>query len=281
MYPFARTTAAAVLAVLSALPALAEDVTADTVLAEVNGHKITVGHMIALRRNLPAQYQQFPDDVLFQGLMDQMIQQTVLADTLGTPTPAEQLQIDNQNIAMAAGLVVQRVVAEGITDEALQAAYNARFADVEPTLEYNASHILVATKEEADAIVADLRGGANFGDIAREKSTDPGSGANGGNLGWFGKGMMVKPFEEAVVAATVGEVTEPVESQFGWHIILVNETRTQEAPPLESVREELIKEMRDKAVSDAVAAATDKAQITKHEIEGLDPSFLRNEDLLK
>jgi peptidyl-prolyl cis-trans isomerase C len=93
--------------------------------------------------------------------------------------------------------------------------------------------------------------------------------------------MMVKEFEDAVVAAKVGEVTDPVQSQFGWHIILVNETRVQEAPPLDAVREELLAELRDKAVQDAIAAATANAQIVRNEIPGLDPAFLRNEDLLK
>jgi peptidyl-prolyl cis-trans isomerase C len=181
---------------------------------------------------------------------------------------------------MSAGLVVQRVLSGAVTEEGLQAAYDARFAGATQELEYNASHILVETKEEADAIVAELAAGADFADIARDKSKDPGSGANGGLLGWFGKGMMVKPFEDAVLAATVGEVTAPVESQFGWHIILVNETRTQALPALDELREELADELRDAAVQEVIAAATAKAQITRTELEGLDPAFLRNEDLL-
>ena len=280
MYRFARTCAAVALALASG-PVLAADIAADTVVAEVNGKKITAGHMIALRKNLPEQYQSLPDNVLFDGLLDQMIQQIVLAGELGTPSAGEQLQIENQGNAMAAGLVVQRILDRAVTDEALQAAYAERYAGAEPEMEYNASHILVASKEEADAIVADLRAGGDFAEIARTKSTDPGSGANGGQLGWFGKGTMVPEFENAVVSAKVGEVTDPVQSQFGWHIVLLNETRVKEAPTLNSVRAELVDELRDKAVQEVIASATAKADIKKQEIEGLDPSFLRNEDLLK
>jgi peptidyl-prolyl cis-trans isomerase C len=280
MFRFARTS---VLALCLAMPAVAQDapVGADTVLAEVNGTRITVGHLIAMRMKLPEQYQSLPDDVLFSGLLDQMIQQTVLAGEVGTPSKAEALEIENQTTALSAAVVVQRLLSQPVSEEALQALYAERYANADRALEYNASHILVATKEEADAIVADLRGGADFAEIAKEKSTDPGSGANGGELGWFGTGMMVKEFEEAVVAAKVGEVTDPVQSQFGWHVILVNETRVPEAPALDSVRDELVAELRDKAVQDAIAAATANAQIVRNEIPGLDPAFLRNEDLLK
>lgn len=281
MYRFARTCAAIALALAAASPGLAADITADTVIAEVNGVKITAGHMIALRQNLPEQYQSLPDQVLYDGLLDQMIQQVVMSGEMGTPTRSEALQIENQEIAMSAGLVVQRVLNGAVTEAGLQAAYDARFAGATQDLEYNASHILVETKKEADAIVAELAAGADFADIARDKSKDPGSGANGGLLGWFGKGMMVKPFEDAVLAATVGEVTAPIESQFGWHIILVNETRTQALPALDELREELADELRDAAVQELIAAATAKAQITRTELEGLDPAFLRNEDLLK
>ena len=237
--------------------------------------------MIALRENLPEQYQSLPDDVLFDGLLDQMIQQIVLSGEIGTPSKSEALQMENQKIAMSAGLVVERLLAGAVTEEALQAAYDARFAGATPEMEYNASHILVETKEEADAIVAELAAGADFADIARDKSKDPGSGANGGVLGWFSAGMMVKPFEDAVLAAKVGEVTAPIESHFGWHIILVNETRTKAAPPLDDLREELSEELRDAAVQAVIAAATAKAQITKTDVKDLDPAFLRNADLLK
>jgi peptidyl-prolyl cis-trans isomerase C len=282
MLRLARTSA---LALCLVAPAFAQDappaVGVDTVLAEVNGQKITVGHMIAMRMKLPQEYQALPDEVLFNGLLDQMIQQSVLAAEVGTPSKAEALEIENQNTAMSAGIVIQRLLSQPVSEEALQALYTERYASKDQGTEYNASHILVASKEEADAIVAELRAGGDFAEIAKAKSTDPGSGANGGVLGWFGTGMMVKEFEDAVVAAKVGEVGDPVQSQFGWHVILVNETRIPAPPMLDEVRQELVDELRDKAVQDAIAAAEAKAQITRSETTGIDPAFLRNDDLLK
>ena len=281
MFRFARISAAAACLALQAGSALAQDVTADTVVAEVNGQKITVGHMIALRGNLPEQYQALPDDVLFQGILDQLIQQSVLSDLMDAPSRVEQLQIENQDRAMAAGLVIERILAIAVTDAALQAAYDARFSGAEPETEYNAAHILVATEDEAKAIVAELAAGGDFAAIAKERSQDPGSGAAGGGLGWFGLGMMVPEFETAVVALEPGTVSPPVQSQFGWHIIMVTETRIKAAPPLDEMREELLAEIRDSAVQQAIADATAKAQITRENTEGIDPAVLRNVDLLK
>jgi peptidyl-prolyl cis-trans isomerase C len=109
MYRFARTCAAIALALAAASPGRAAEITADTVIAEVNGVKITAGHMIALRQNLPEQYQSLPDEVLYDGLLDQMIQQSVMSGEMGTPTRSEALQIETQELAMSAGRVRWRL----------------------------------------------------------------------------------------------------------------------------------------------------------------------------
>jgi peptidyl-prolyl cis-trans isomerase C len=145
--------------------------------------------------------------------------------------------------------------------------------------EYNAAHILVATKEEADKLKADIAGGADFAELAKAHSTDTGSGAQGGDLGWFGLGMMVKPFEDAVVAAKVGEVTEPVQSDFGFHLILVKETRIAEKPTLDQMRDELAQEVENAAIQARIDELT-KAAIVTREGEGLDPAILKNTTLI-
>jgi peptidyl-prolyl cis-trans isomerase C len=175
-------------------PALAEGETADTVIATVNGTKITLGHMIALRETLPPEYQQLPDDVLFKGIYEQLIQQEVLAQSMTELSPRTQATIENDKRGLVSGIAIEGIVKEAVTDAALQAAYDERFKDAKPMTEYSAAHILVDTQEEADALKAELAGGADFAELAKAKSTDTGSGANGGELGWFGLGMMVKPF---------------------------------------------------------------------------------------
>ena len=268
----------ALTAVLSG-PVLAEGETADTVVATVNGVNITLGHMISMRETLPPEYQQLPDDVLFKGIYEQLIQQEVLAQSVGELGPRVLATLDNDKRGLISGLAMERVVAEAVTDEALQAAYDTRFKDAAPQTEYNAAHILVATQEEADAIKTELAGGADFAEIAKAKSTDTGSGANGGDLGWFGLGMMVKPFEDAVVAAKVGEVSGPIQTDFGFHLILVKETRVAEKPTLDQLRDELAAEIENAAINAKIEELTKGATVTR-DGEALDPAILKNSALI-
>lgn len=268
----------ALTAVLSG-PVLAEGETADTVVATVNGVNITLGHMISMRETLPPEYQQLPDDVLFKGIYEQLIQQEVLAQSVGELGPRVLATLDNDKRGLISGLAMEQVVAEAVTDEALQAAYDARFKDAAPQTEYSAAHILVATQEEADAIKSELAGGADFAEIAKAKSTDTGSGANGGDLGWFGLGMMVKPFEDAVVAAKVGEVSGPIQTDFGFHLILVKETRVAEKPTLDQLRDELAAEVENAAINAKLEELTKGATVTR-DGEALDPAILKNSALI-
>ncbi len=267
------------LAVALGGPALAEGETADTVVATVNGTKITLGQMIALKETLPAEYQSLPDDVLFKGIYEQLIQQEVLAQSVTELGPRAVAMLDNDRRGFISGLAIEDIVKEAVTDETLQAAYDARFKDAKPQTEYNAAHILVATQEEADKLKADLAGGADFAELAKANSTDTGSGANGGDLGWFGLGMMVKPFEDAVVAAKVGEVAGPVQSDFGFHLILVKETRVAEHPTLDQMRDELASEVENVAINAKIEELTKGATVTR-DGEGLDPALLKNSALI-
>ena len=258
----------------------ARDVTVDTVVATVCGTDITIGHLIVARGTLPQQYQQLPDDALFAGLLDQLVQQNALAQTMtGDLSKRAQLALDNQNSGFLAGAVLEDVAQEAVTDEAVQAAYDERFANAEPTQEFNAAHILVETEEEATAVKQELDDGADFAELAKEKSTGP-SGPNGGALGWFSPGMMVPEFEQAVMELEPGAVSEPVQTQFGWHVVKLNETRMQDAPPLEEVRAEIEGELQRAAVEARVAAIVEETEIEKS-IEGIDPSVLSQYDLLE
>lgn len=270
-------TAGVVLAAALALPVHAQD--ASTVVATVNGTDITLGHMIALRESLPAQYQSLPDDVLFKGILDQLIQQTALQQSVGEPALRDRLALENDRRGYLSGVALQGVVAGAVTDAALQAAYDARFKDAAPQQEYNAAHILVETEEKALDLKAQIDGGADFAELAKAHSIDTGSGANGGDLGWFGLGMMVKPFEDAVIAAEPGKVSDPVQSQFGWHLILVKESRNAEAPTLDDMRDELAAEIERAAIDAKIKEVTDAAEVTRPG-EGLDPALLRDATLL-
>lgn len=271
----------AILAAGLAMPSFAAETTADTVVATINGTDITIGHMIATKTGLPDQYKSLPDNVLFEGILEQLIQQTVLSQSLeGEQSRVITLSIENELRSMRAGDALDAKIANAVTDVAIRTAYDARFADAEPTTEFNAAHILVETEEEALAIRKQLDGGADFAELAKEKSTGP-SGANGGSLGWFGPGMMVKPFEDAVISMKAGDVSDPVKTQFGWHILILNETRYQDIPSLESIQAELEAEVQQAAVESTLAGLTESADITRVDADSIDASVLSNIDLLK
>lgn len=261
-----------------ALPATAQDTpTADpsTVVATVGGTDITVGNMIVAWASLPEQYQGLPDDVLFQGILDQLIQQTALAQQFsGELPPRIELQLENERRSLVAGEAIDGIMQDPLDEADVQAAYDADYGGAEQAPEYNASHVLVETEEEALAVIAELEGGADFASVAREKSTGP-SGPNGGQLGWFGPGAMVPEFEEAVIALQPGNISAPVKTQFGWHIVKLNESRVQDAPPLEEVREQIELQIRQIRAQKKIEEVTAAAEIDRGGAEGLDPSVIK------
>lgn len=125
------------------------------------------------------------------------------------------------------------------TDEELRAEYDSQLANV-PKTEYHARHILVATEERAKKLISDLEKGARFEELAKKESMDP-SKTNGGDLGWFTPDRMVPAFSAAVEGLTKGSYTKaPVQTQYGWHIIRLDETRDVAAPPFDSVKDRLV-----------------------------------------
>ncbi|WP_353471197.1 peptidylprolyl isomerase [Salipiger sp. H15] len=280
------TLGAAALALALALPAYAQeqsqDLSAETVVATVNGKDITLGEMLVVRASLPEQYQQLGDDVLWDGILDQLVQQEVLAqDEKAVETKRVDLSLKTERRTLLAAETVSAVADAAVTDEALQAAYDAQFAGANQGQEYNASHILVETEDEAKAIIDELNGGADFAEVAKSKSTGP-SGPNGGELGWFSKGMMVEPFEAAVEAMEPGTISAaPVQTQFGWHVIKLNETRAKEAPKLEEVKDQLTQQVQQEAVKTYMEEAEAGAEITRTASGEIDPSVLSKLELLE
>lgn len=265
-----------------ALPLAAQDeVTVDTVVATVNGTEITIGHMIVAKATLPQQYQQLPDDVLFKGILDQLVQQTALAQSNTSELPSRiQFQLQNEERSLTAGHVIENIMGEPVDDEILNAAYQEQYVAEGGETEYNASHILVETQEEALAIKSELDGGADFAATAREKSTGP-SGPGGGSLGWFGPGAMVPEFEETVMELEAGAVSGPVQTQFGWHIVKLNETRVLDVPKFDDVREELELQIRQTKVQERIEGLTAEAEVDRISESDLDISIISRTELLE
>lgn len=265
------------LAVTVAMPVAAQD--AGTVLATVNGKDITLGHIIALRDRLPEQYQQLEDKVLYDGILDQLIQQTALADEMQKSlSTATKLGLENERNAFLSSEFLSQVGRADIAEADLKAAYEDRVAGFTPALEFNASHILVEQEDKALELIAMLGDGADFAELAKEHSTGP-SGPRGGELGWFGTGQMVPAFEQAVIALDDGAVSAPVQTQFGWHVVKRNDSRETAAPSFEEMRAEIESQLKSEAVEAAIADVTAAADVVRAEVS-IDPSMIRKVELL-
>ena len=236
--------------------------------------------MIAVRETLPQQYQNLAPEVLFSGILDQLIQQNLLAQAVegNIPTRAAKT-LETQRAAILANTAIDAIIAERVDEAAIQAAYDSKYGNFAGAQEFDASHILVETEEEAQAIATEIRAGADFAETAKAKSTGP-SGPRGGALGWFGPGQMVPPFEAAVQDLKVGEVSDPVETQFGWHVIILNETRTQQAPTLEMVRPEVTIDAENAVAAAYVEELRQAGTLDQSGAEGLDPNLISQFNLL-
>ena len=256
--------AASVAGLLAGAPVFAQAPDAATVLATVDGTEITLGQVVAASGRMGDQMGGMPDDALLESMLQQMVDQALLARTVSSSIEDDPLavtiELENGRRGLLAGSAIEAMLADPIAEEDLRAAYDELIAALEPAVEYSAAHILVASEDEANAIAARVEAGEAFADLASEASLDPGSGPQGGDLGWFALGQMVPEFEQAVVEAEPGKLTAPVESQFGWHLILVNETRDVPPPAFEDVRGDIEAALRNEQIREQIedlrAAAT-------------------------
>ena len=266
-------------AVFTATSSIAQQApTSETVIVTVNGKDITVGHVIALADRLPDRFKQLPDIDLFKGVVDQLIQQSLLSHEVDADSKALRLSIENEIRALLATVALGEVEDAATTDELIEKAYDDQYLDAAGAKEFNAAHILVETEDEAKDLVTKLESGVDFAQLARAKSTGP-SGPNGGALGWFGLGQMVPQFEQAVVIMDIGAISPPVKTQFGWHVIMLNEKREKPAASLVEVRAQLIEQLQSVAVEKYLNNIELTADIKRSDRK-FDPSIIRQSKLL-
>ncbi len=254
----------------------------ETVLATVGDQVVTLADVIAVRQALPDQYQQLPDEVLLTGIVEQMVEQILLeneAKATGlADTPLIQKAIRSQTRAVLADAYMTEALQNEITAEKIAETYQTRFVEADPIVEVRAAHILVSEQETAVEIKAKIDGGADFATVAAEYGTD-GTASRGGDLGWFVRAQMVPEFADAAFALDPGQISEPVETPFGWHIIKLDEKRDQPAPPLEEVQSSIIEELSQEISADVLDGLRTKASITRM-LDAVDASAIRNDDLI-
>ena len=212
------------------------------VLATVNGTAITEDVFDIYSKTRRSQQTGAEDEESKEAILNELISLELMrqeGEKKGLASqPVVVALIDQQKrSAIASANISEFMKANKASDEDARKVYDEKMAT--PGDEYKARHILLKTREDAAAVIAALEGGADFSELAKEKSTGP-SGKNGGELGWFSPGQMVKPFSDAAAALEVGSYTkEPVETQFGWHVIILDDKRAITPPPFEDVRDRL------------------------------------------
>jgi peptidyl-prolyl cis-trans isomerase C len=165
------------------------------------------------------------------------------------------------------GFELQEESKAAITEEALRQTYDDAVKQVGGQEEAHARHILVESEDEAKAILDQLKGGADFAALAKEKSKDPGA-AEGGDLGYFTKDQMVPEFAEVAFKMYPGQLSNPVKTQFGWHIIKLEDKRTKQPPEFEKVKEQIETFLARKAQTEFIAKLRQTAKIERLDKQG-------------
>jgi peptidyl-prolyl cis-trans isomerase C len=231
----------------------------------VNGETIWLDDVMRQAERLPAKFRQAPMENYFDQLVTDMVNSKIAADA------ARAAKYDTKKeIAAAMKAAADRVLAESwigekissdVNDAAIRKAYKTFVADTASREQVTAAHILVATEKEAKEVIALLKEGADFAELAKNKSTGP-SGPNGGSLGKFGRGQMVPAFENAAFALENGKITpKPVQTQFGWHVIKVESKEIAPAPTIEVMREQLVQTLSTQALGRVLEELRAKQEI--------------------
>jgi peptidyl-prolyl cis-trans isomerase C len=245
----------------------------DPVVATVNGQPIRLSELEIAQQALPQQYRNMPLQAVFPALLDRIVDSKLVVQegkkNKVTEDPAFKKRMAFVEDQVLQDFWIQREVARKVTAEKLQQRYEERLKSMPSEEEVHARHILVSTEDEAKAIIAELKKGAAFDKLAKEKSTDKASGAEGGDLGWFKKSDMVKEFADAAFALKKDELTEtPVKTQFGYHVIKVEDRRKAPPPAFEELADQLREEMAREAVTAQLDQLRSGAKIEKFNMDG-------------
>jgi peptidyl-prolyl cis-trans isomerase C len=256
---FARRSALALglVAGLAASPAFAAD--KDPVVANVNGTEIKMSSMADFARQMGPRGAQAPYEMMLEVVINnQLVYEQAKKEKLDSD-PEVKAALKRLEAQVLSQAFMQKKVRGQVSEEAVKARYDQLVKEFVPAEEVHARHILVDTEEGARAVIADLSRGTDFAELAKSRSKD-GSGQNGGDLGYFTKKDMVPEFADAAFAMRPGEISKtPVKSQFGFHVIKVEDKRMSSIPPFEQAKpgvaqmiveqtqEKIVMELRDKA----------------------------------
>ena len=266
------STPAAPPAAASAAPATAAAPAQDVVVAKVGDNEIHLSDLSEAAQTLPDEVRSMPPQVLYPMLLDQMVDREALviqAKKDGVAQqPAVQRAIARATDQVLQNAVLSREIGPSVTDAALHAKYDADVANKPGEEEVHARHILVDNEDQAKKIIDQLNHGGDFAALAKANSKDP-AAQNGGDLGFFKKGDMVPEFADVAFALKPGQISQtPVKTQFGWHVIKVDETRVAPAPSFDQSKDELRQQIIQAGVRKVLDKARQGLTVVKFNMDG-------------
>ncbi len=245
---------------------------ADPVVAEVNDQQIHLSDVRVAATQLPEEMRNLPPQMLFPMVVSQLVDQRALIDeakSQGLPSdPKVQQMMRNASDTALQNALLSRDITPLITDAKLQAAYQTQYANKTGQEEVHARHILLKTEAQADDVIHQLHGGADFTTLAKKLSTDP-AAQSGGDLGWFKKGDMLPEFSDQAFSMKKGDISsKPVHTRYGWHVIQVLDTRVAAPPTYDSVKDQIRQGVIQAAVRQAVKQAVSKVKVVQFNPDG-------------
>jgi peptidyl-prolyl cis-trans isomerase C len=242
------------------------------IVATVDGKPIFLSEIIGMAQRLPEQYRKMSLDAVYPSLLTRAIDSKLVtlegrrAGFSKDPDVKKRLlDVEDQIISE---IFLTKTIGSQVTEEALQKIYSETKSEMASGDQIKARHILLDSEEKAMEIIKKLQAGGEFAKLASEYSTGP-SAASGGDLGWFGEGQMVPEFSKAAFALNPGDiVTKPVKTQFGWHIILVEDRKVSAPPSFDEAKEQLASTMSQKLLKELIETLRTKAKIVRFQADG-------------
>ena len=242
------------------------------IVATVDGKPIFLSEIIEMAQRLPEQYRKMSLEAVYPSLLTRAIDSKLVtlegrrAGFSKDPDVKKRLlDVEDQIISE---IFLTKTIGSQVTEEALQKIYSETKSEMASGDQIKARHILLDSEEKAVEIIKKLQAGGEFAKLASEYSTGP-SAASGGDLGWFGEGQMVPEFSKAAFALNPGDiVTKPVKTQFGWHIILVEDRRVSAPPSFDEAKEQLASTMSQKLLKELIESLRTKAKIVRFQADG-------------
>jgi peptidyl-prolyl cis-trans isomerase C len=268
LFPLACGALVAALALPLTLGGRAAAQDADKVIARVNGADIKASDVAIAEEDIGANLAQMPPESRREYLTAYLTDMALVAKAAEGRKLADSDEF-KQRLAyyrnkVLMDLLLQSEAKAAVSDGAMRQLYDEASKQMAGQQEVHARHILVKTEDEAKGIIAELKNGADFAELARKKSSDPGA-SEGGDLGYFPKEEMVPEFADAAFKLDKGQISEPVHTRFGWHVIKIEDKRERQAPPFEQVRDQLATHLVRKSQAELITKLRADAKVERLE----------------